>query len=149
MARVPAERGAALIPVHQTAFGPEHGNCVQAAWASVLEVPITEIPDFSPVGKPKGMTQLAAEQAFAEGYGLMLVKRPGADLPPGLERTLHFGYGRSPRDLSHRVVMRGVNMVHDPHPEGAGVKLKGRIFLVSVVEDPVSATRPPRAAWPR
>ena len=39
-----------MKPVYQTIFGKENGNCLQAVVASVLELPLDEVPHFISFG---------------------------------------------------------------------------------------------------
>lgn len=123
-----------MRPVFQDKFGAGEGagfgNCVQASWASILEVPLNHVPNFSEDARPQGTDQYEEECKFARSIGLDLIPTIGPQLPRGMEDTLHFGRGISPRGFGHRVVMRGHQLVHDPHPAGGGVELYGRIFLV-------------------
>jgi hypothetical protein len=36
-----------VIPVYQTIIGGPNGNCAQAAYASLLELPLDEVPNFA------------------------------------------------------------------------------------------------------
>jgi hypothetical protein len=59
-----------MLPVDQTTFGHPGGNCFSACVASLLELPIEEVPYF--MGEPDEPNERWAERldAFLETYGL-------------------------------------------------------------------------------
>jgi hypothetical protein len=131
-----------LKPVFQTRIGDgrngtPHGNCVAACYASLFECGIDEIPELSdPEVAPN---QILAEEAFLAARGLALLyvhvgcqQYQPAPLPAYVTPdTWHMISGTSPRKCGHRVVGRGGEMVHDPHPDGGGlVDVRGYVFLV-------------------
>ena len=60
-----------MIPVYQTKFGRLKGNCLQAAFASVLELPLEEVPNFSEWGPGKFWFDPTVEWLHSVGYGLV------------------------------------------------------------------------------
>jgi hypothetical protein len=121
-----------MIPVDQTTFGMPHGNCLSACVASLLHLPITQVPAFC--DKPdidwwKRLLEWLHERGW---YGLML-NPPAGGKPP---RGYHIRSGKSPRgDFLHSVVARGDEIVHDPHPSRAGLE-SFEDFIVLVPLDP-------------
>lgn len=111
-----------MKPVDQTLFGPENGNCWAACIASILELPIDEVPNF---GIKKTWFPDTWNWLLERGYASLY-------FGPGDARHVPYCYhivsGRSPRgDWGHAVVALGEKLVHDPHPD--------RTFLRGAVED--------------
>jgi hypothetical protein len=124
-----------VIRVDQTRFGCPSGNCFQACMASLLELPLEEVPDFMAADPwwPAMEAWLAPRGLYPVG---LLCE--GQDSRDGwVPRGLHILGGRSPRgDFDHVVIAHGREIVWDPHPSRAGlVSWKDRVLLVHV--DPV------------
>lgn len=109
--------------LHQTRFGDGSdgtppGNCVATCYASLLGLPLSDIPELCGTGN-----QLYAEETFLRSLGLGLLyvpldARPRPVLSPNI---YHMISGMSPRGYRHRVVGRGGRVAHDPHPDGSGL----------------------------
>lgn len=118
-----------MTPIDQTIFStPEDkvkGNCLQAALASIFELPLEKVPHFAEMGH----TWYEQMWEWLKRFGLMplcVQKSSG--------RTV-FGYsigtGPGPRGFQHAVVCYNGDMVHDPHPSKAGlVEIKEWIQFV-------------------
>ena len=104
-----------MKPVDQDRFDSPHGNCVQAAIASVLELPLDMVPELP--GGDVLKLNLWLKQRQLGFFWLDADADFVADVPFCL------GRGVSPRGLKHAVVCdyRG-DVVHDPHPSRAGVE---------------------------
>ena len=111
-----------MIPVYQTRDGVG-GNCLQAAVASVLELPLDDVPDF--VNAPDGMRTwpLALEAWLTERGLLGMPVAPHGDLGTALAHMAEFYpdepyvlAGREGVDGGHAVVGHGGAIVHDPSP---------------------------------
>ena len=101
-----------MIPVDQTRYGDPGGNCFSACVASLLELPIDDVPYFM-------HDWPAAFDAWLEARGLCQVSvpyDPSMGVPPGF----YILGGQCPRG-SHAVVARGPDIVHDPHPSRVGL----------------------------
>ena len=108
------------------------GDCHRAAVASVLELPIEEVPHFGE-GGPEDREFFRRERAFFATRGLLPISVPfggSADAPlDAVLMTLkHHARGawwllggRSPRGFNHTVVGFGGEIVHDPNEKGGGV----------------------------
>jgi len=125
--------------VIQTSFGATAGNCHQAAWATLLGLPISDVPNVS-VDTPKGHDWQVVENEWLRTLGLASLYidlREDGSLPRinGLpDRTPCLVGGKSPRgDFGHTVVgayrreggshklecgKHWLEWVHDPHPDG-------------------------------
>lgn len=109
------------------------GNCWAAAIASLLDLSLEEVPDELEFWKP-GMKPIESWRPYSKmmhrwlyGLGFILVQcKPGALEYEG-PRDCWDGYclifGPSPRTGLHAVLgnLKG-EIVHDPHPSGAGLK---------------------------
>ena len=98
------------------------GDCMRASVASVLELPIEEVPHFAL--KPARECTADYVRFLAErGYAVYctygedgMASHP--EILPG-EHEYYFGVGPSPRDknVTHQVVCHKGKVVHDPHPD--------------------------------
>lgn len=113
-----------MKPLIQTITEPGRGNCLAAAIACILEVPVESIPDLD-----CGRNHDALE-AFLGMRGLVPVWIHAAELAKrwvGYHPEFCVLIGDSPRrtGVRHAVVGKpdgyGYSIVHDPHPEGGGL----------------------------
>lgn len=108
--------------VHQTdieALGAEVGNCMQAAAASFLELPLERVPNFIKLPDANG-----AMRDFFRAYGFDLVEKPLGFVPRGY----YFELGTSYFNHEHIVVMRGGRLRHEPNPLGRGLMKRDRVW---------------------
>jgi len=103
-----------MTPTFQTRFGAKRGNCMQAATASFLDVPIDTVPDFGQRGGWGAMRE------FFRGYGYVLEERKVDFEPPGY----YFVVGVSTQLHEHIVVYQMGRLVHDPNPQGRGLIMR-------------------------
>jgi hypothetical protein len=97
-----------MIPIDQTIYGPE-GNCFQACIASILEVPLDDVPEC--LGGR--YDQRLLDWLHSKGLGLVLKPTAGGWLTGYCILT-----AKSPRtEGNHAVVIKDGEVVHDPHPE--------------------------------
>lgn len=113
--------------VYQTKFG-KGGNCFPACLASILEIDIEKVPNFQ---EPVGEWYIKYKQ-WLNQFGLDLVGVTNWDnWPEGRPKVFSIVSGMGPRGLQHSVIYFDGDMVHDPHPEGGGVKdITDWIYLV-------------------
>ena len=113
-----------LSRVLQTDHTPESGNALQACVASLLRLPLCEVPNF--IAQPEGYWPAMLTHASSRGLSMMKV--------PLSEGRLHFAScpgtlcilrGTSPRGAHGHVIVaevaadgRSLEPVHDPHPDG-------------------------------
>lgn len=117
-----------MTPVDQTRFydpslpvDQQRGNCLQAVIASLLDLPLDEVPHFvqddvNSGGRVNWWNSMI-EFVHTHGWGLhgaTLETHPGEHLMVS---------GPSPRGqgIHHVVVYRDGQMVHDPHPDRTGL----------------------------
>jgi hypothetical protein len=110
-----------MIPVQQTIFGPPHGDCYRACVASILELPIDDVPNFV----ESGDKWIEATEDFLLKFRLQPITlmvdhcRDAGLIPAGY----HIIGGKSPRgDFYHAVVGFKGNRVYDPHPDELGLR---------------------------
>ena len=126
------------------------GNCYQAAIASVLELPLDEVPHFAtfdrdwfkqsaPWFRQRGMIRSFYREQALKDLSWPLYLAPGADFWG--DRVSHIvgalGAGPSPRGPFRHVVVLDPNtgdMIHDPHPSGAGVTEVDELELILALD---------------
>ncbi|MFE9127086.1 hypothetical protein ACFYOF_16975 [Streptomyces sp. NPDC007148] len=105
-----------MLPVTQTILHSDPsgrlGNCLQAAVASLLELPIEDVPHF--VQHDDWLERLAAF-CLEHGYQAVICD-PDAYVAYGM------AWGRSPRGVRHAVVWADGGMAWDPHPSREGLE---------------------------
>lgn len=146
-----------MIPVLQTIFAdPERGdghnaegiagNCYQAALASVLELPLEQVPHFAQDGvhrcesSGEWLTARGLVRSFYDGDARLALRyplrvEPGTDFwgTPVESLVGALGAGPSPRGPWRHVVVLDPetgDMLHDPHPSGAGVLEVDEVELI-------------------
>jgi hypothetical protein len=106
-----------VIPVDQTTFGRPHGNCFSACIASIMHVPLADVPTFCAREDEGWWTDFLEWLAPRGMYALALTY--------GHDRMIdgfHVLSGKSPRgDFMHSVVGWRDKIVHDPHPSRDGL----------------------------
>lgn len=118
-----------MIKVIQTKLhDPDNGvcgNCYSACLASLLEKPITDVPEFDTF-KPNW---IELRDRYLRLLNLATFSIPNEVRFDGFS----IGCGTSPRHggIHHCVIYRGNKLYHDPHPDGKGlVELSHREILV-------------------
>lgn len=126
-----------MKPVDQTIFGTPHGNCFAACIASILELPIEEVPNF--IAEGDRWWDAAKAWLDERGYALLWVKHDAVrcgylDPNPLIDAGHYFIVcGTSPRcDSLHSVVNHYGKMVHDPHPSRDGFVGEWESFIVII-----------------
>lgn len=119
-----------MIPVDQTRFyepdlpvDQQRGNCLQAVLASLLDLPLENVPHFVQQDVDSG-----GRLFWWECMRLWLLEDHGWILH-GAELETHPGEhlmvsGVSPRGggkIHHVVIYKDKKMVHDPHPDRTGL----------------------------
>lgn len=120
-----------MIPVDQDIFVGDtegrKGNCFQACVASLLELPLGEVPHFA---EYENWWEALTEWAESLRYTVSWEKFP-----------LNFysiATGKSPRgDYNHAVISLAGKTVHDPHPSRSG--LEGEVLNYIVLYKPLGS----------
>lgn len=118
-----------MKPVMQTKFGMPEGNCFAACLASLLELPIEEIPEFS---EKRWFTE-ATNWLFSRGLAIVHIDLLEQGMPFHIcpANVYYIASGKSPRGIEHSVIYQGNRFVHDPHPDGTGIeKVNSLMFLI-------------------
>lgn len=115
--------GAGLF-VDQTEFG-EQGNCMAACFATILGVPIDELPDLHAL-HADGKSWMNALNTYLVRHHDRLYVETQAIYTPFIRPStddLHLINGGSPRGVEggHSVVGRGGSQYFDPHPSRDGL----------------------------
>ena len=125
-----------MIPVDQTRFHKaddngntvEYGNCMQAAVASILELPLDFVPNF--------IEQDPGPQ-YCHHNMMVFFRRLGFDLVGfyGKEARgfdgYYLAYGPAKRGVSHMVIEKDCKLAHDPHPSREGlIEVKGTYAII-------------------
>lgn len=101
-----------MKPVDQTVSSHINGNCLEACVASILEVPLSDVPDVN--GNPDWLDVMATFLA-ARGYAFLY-----APHWPGMRpRGYHIA-----SDRYHATVALDGRIVHCPHHSRAGVRME-------------------------
>jgi hypothetical protein len=118
------------VPPHQ-----QRGNCWTAAIASLLELDLHDVPNFVQIDVDGGQDWYLHTIKFLNEHGRTVVQTfDGNDvefLPR--EDEYYLVTGQSPRGggtIYHVVVFQNGKMVHDPHPDNAGLLNEQCIYVV-------------------
>jgi hypothetical protein len=102
--------------VKQTKFHTKKakGNCMAAAFASILNLPLESIPQFEKMARDEWQESL-----------FRWLHRIGYDMEVWHEDESPKGYaianGPSSRGVGHSVIYKDGKLAHDPHPSGDGL----------------------------
>lgn len=113
-------------------------NCMQCAAAYMLGLPLADVPDFEQAGSEawEAFYEFFAERGFTAEM-----------LPPTMEFDGDYlASGETERGTSHMVVMRGGELLHDPHPSATGltrIQVKWLIARKAVEAAPQPVEREP------
>jgi hypothetical protein len=147
-----------VIPVDQTQFAittdERAGNCMQAVLASLLELPLDDVPNFAAIESDEpGKWFLALDDWLHDrGLGIVVIYFGGPDAPEGKLPSAYFPNGllcvlagRSKGGPWGHVVVGKIDeegraeIVHDPNPARTGLDLTWEVWLI-VPLDPASRT---------
>jgi hypothetical protein len=120
-----------MIPTTQTILAGDpsgvQGNCLQAAVASLLDLPLDEVPHFA-----EHEDWLERLCDFGAEHGFKVIYRP-----PATEGVTGLAFGPSARGVKHAVVWVNGEMAWDPHPDRSGLLSVSMLLAF----DPVGAAR--------
>lgn len=128
---------------HTDCDHPERGDCFSACIAALLELPLEAVPFFN---SPTALDSIGDLQLWLQKRGLsalwVALASPDARLCARLAVGTYFiAHGDSPRgNWQHAVIGRytdegeGWEMVHDPNPEGGGIKQLRRLTFIGLLE---------------
>jgi hypothetical protein len=125
-----------MKPVHQTKYGNEEGNCFAACVASILELPMVQVPDFCANPADDWFTPfeewLAGRGLFALTMAPPYTSEERDSMPP-LPYIAGGGYEGPTGNGPHAVVHKRGRLLHNPNPTHEGRDLASvdlAIFLV-------------------
>ena len=122
-----------MIPVKQTKFGPDNGNCFTACIASIFELPIDETPQFCKSADDYDWFQRLENWSLYRGLLPLGLKYDSELKLNGVYAILS---GKSPRGpWLHSVVWKDGEVIHDPHPDNRGIENMQDV-IVFVVKNP-------------
>lgn len=123
-----------MKPVDQTKMTPPDGDCFAACVASILELPLSEVPNYSQTGV---WWIQWSEWLLSRNLYLLEVRR-GDDSEEEFVKGYHIITGPSySGDWNHSVVGLNGKMVHDPNPKRKGIR-RPVWYGLFVVLDPAS-----------
>ena len=115
-----------MTPVDQTIMGVPLGDCYRACIASILDLPLDDVPNF--YEDERGQTQAAIEWLSSRGLWLWIVPNNDSVMSGRLsndDNVMPEGFcianGPGARGCLHSVVWRHGKVVHDPSPSRAGL----------------------------
>jgi hypothetical protein len=123
--------------IYQTIRNFENGNCMQACVASLLELPISSIPNFMENGEEK---YLENRDKWCESVGLFII---ALELKDDAVDYFKNAYGialidspRSDNGKKHAVIVKGTRVVHDPYStiETIGYKYDGNVEYLIITD---------------
>jgi hypothetical protein len=117
-----------VTPTDQTTFGYPGGNCFSACVASLLELPIADVPYFMGDKGTEDWFGPFAEWLKPHGFYPVCfgLQEGNAWRPQGF----HILSGKGPRGFDHSVVAREASIVHDPHPSRAGLVTRSDVIML-------------------
>lgn len=110
----------AMIPIDQTEFRPAVGDCLRACVASILELPLKDVPHFlrdSGSGWFDALDRWLAERFQLGAVLIRVTSPPSCTLPRGF----CIASGPAPGHPKHSVVWEDGALRHDPHPQRIGL----------------------------
>lgn len=125
-----------MIPVMQTKFGNNEGNCFTASLASILEVKLEDVPEMSHLTDGTWFP-VCNKFLFERGYKFhgTLYNIDEILAYNGIDGYYIVG-GGSPRGCprGHAVVFYKGKMIHDPHPDGRGITNIDFAYMIEPAE---------------
>lgn len=116
-------RGVTQTILHDPELGTI-GNCMQAAVATLLGLPLGDVPHFAAIEGDWG----AAFKAWCLGRQLLWISLGVMDVPDDMPCIL---CGKSPRGIEHCTVGRGLDTVWDPHPSRDGLTTISEVWVLA------------------
>lgn len=112
----------------------ENGDCYRASVASLLGLPLEEVPHFYRKGNEERAMEEFSDWLRERGYVFVDIMR-GENLPAYLKGTFHLLSGPSPRfpQYWHCVLGYEGEIYHDPHPEGGSLGGIPQDWIVTVL----------------
>lgn len=108
-----------MIKLHQTKFGDKQGNCFATCVACLFDIKdVDSVPNFC----VDYDDWFKAFCDFISQYGYTAIMlTPNHEVRARLKDTLMIAGGMSPRGINHAVIVKGEELVWDPHPDNTGL----------------------------
>jgi hypothetical protein len=120
-----------MTPVTQDKFGHVDGNCMAACIASILEVPLDAVPN---VGTLPDWQLRINEWLRSRGLFTVLIAWDEKYVRQYMPTAWLVVAGWAERGLRHATVYRGTELVHDPHPSRAGLKIPEDVTFFAMLD---------------
>ncbi len=119
-----------MIPVYQTKFSKDDGDCIQAALASIWEIALEDAPDFT--GELDTGEWVGHLNRWLAVQHLEIWVAPlGAEILPWMRGHYIQEIKSGVDETRHVVVALEDRLVHDPHPGPNGIgEFTDRWFVV-------------------
>jgi hypothetical protein len=126
-----------MKPVYQNDFGEITANCLSACVASILELPIEDVPTFVGHEDDDAMWMVRLNDWLRHyGYWAIHLDRQTFDMKQYENIDAYtIGTGESGRGY-HAVVCKGTEFVFDPHPGYNGLLGEPDSYIVFVAINP-------------
>lgn len=93
-----------MTPVTQTLVGIERGNCLQACVASLLDLPIEQVPNFCEARQSGEWFEPFMGWLRERGWTAVYFKPPIGSFEPYLQEVYCIAMGPSPRGFWHATI---------------------------------------------
>ena len=116
-----------MKPVDQTDFGPETGNCFAASIASIMEIPLADVPNLDPNNWFDEFNKWLYDYGYFAMYFSNLRNKADRDeLEHITNNVICEASVESPRfpGVMHSVVFHKGAVIHDPHPDKTSMSAK-------------------------
>lgn len=118
-----------MRPVTQTDTSPTSGNCFQAALASILDLPLEEVPHFVIIDGPEWWDEVQAWLRDRFDLQIVSVEADGLIEP---FRGLYIITGISARGVWHSIVYKDGRAAPRSVSRGLGVEPKHALLFVAL-----------------
>ena len=111
-----------------------HGNCLVTTYASYMDLPVEDCPQFQLLFDVKQLPGFWDEvvKLWLQQMGYKrLFYLTDPFITNGFD-DYYFAYGTSPRGFSHQVIYKEGKLFHDPHPSQGGVEVHGYEVLEKI-----------------
>lgn len=130
-----------MRPTDQTTFGDKQGNCFAACIASVLELPLEDVPNFCVVYPDTWYDELNA-WLHERGMFAMGFSAPTAEFfREHMRDAWCIVSGPAARGCDHATVWRNGALQHDPHPSRAGIISAKDVIVFGLLDPAVEVRR--------
>lgn len=132
-----------MKPVNQSIVSFKNGDCARACIASILELPLKDVPNFMRDG-PDYFAEYLSKWCDEMNFRVVDIRLNDSVQEEELLKDCYvLAIGKSPRGTEdwhrHSVVWYNGKMVHDPHPTRVGLSLEPEMFSIFIMKNPAEA----------